>query len=139
MYKHSNYALQISCYVVKSVIISDPTVFTVERAGLPITLTCQVSGDPNHYWVGWMHQNTMIKGDGNSHSLSDSRSVMSMSPNTTSYHLKVHSVKNPGKYSCLVFSIEGKQLDNVTHQVSIKGILMLISFCFSYILYKYFI
>ena len=79
-----------------------------------------MSGDPSHYWVGWMHKNSIIQeGDTNSHSLSTSPSLMS--PNTTSYHLTVHYVKAPGKYTCQVFSIEGKQLDHVTHEVSVKG------------------
>ena len=74
-----------------------------------------MSGDPSHYWVGWMHKNSIIEtGDG--HSLSNF-----ISPNGTSYHLTIHSVKFPGSYTCQVYSIEGKQLDNVTHQVSVKG------------------
>ena len=105
----------------KPQIISLPINATVERVGLPITLTCEVSGDPNHYWVGWMHKNSIIQeGDDNSHSLSTLPSLMS--PNTTSYHLKVHYVKKPGEYTCQVYSLEGNQLDHVTHQVSVKGI-----------------
>ena len=60
------------------------------------------------------------EGDKDTHSLFTSQNLMS--PNTTSYHLKVHYVKSPGKYTCQVFSIEGKQLDHVTHQVSVKGV-----------------
>ena len=104
----------------KPIVISQPTNATVDRVGLPITLTCEVNGDPNHYWVGWMHKNSIIQeGDKDSHSLFTSQSFMS--PNTTSYHLKVHYVKAPGKYTCQVYSIEGQQLDHVTHKVSIKG------------------
>ena len=102
-------------------IISLPINATVERVGLPITLTCEVSGDPNHYWVGWMHRNSIIQeGDDNSHSLSTLPSLMS--PNTTSYHLNVHYVKKSGEYTCQVYSLEGKQLDHVTH--SVKGMHM---------------
>ena len=99
----------------RPLITTCPTNATVDRVGLPITLTCEVSGDPSHYWVGWMHKNSIIE-TGNGHTVSSL-----MSPNSTSYHLKVHSVKFPGKYTCQVFSIEGKQLSNVTHQVSVKG------------------
>ena len=111
----------------KPVIITKPMNATVDRIGLPITLLCEVSGDPNHYWVGWMHKNSMIqRGDGHSHSLSTSPSLSS--PNSTSYHLTIHSVKVPGNYTCQVFSIEGKQLDHVTHEVSVKGMVIYNSF-----------
>ena len=111
----------------KPVIITKPTTTTVDQIGLPITLRCEVSGDPNHYWVGWMHKNSMIqRGDGHSHSLSTSPSLSS--PNSTSYHLTIHSVKVPGNYTCQVFSIEGKQLDHVTHEVTVKGMVIYNSF-----------
>ena len=115
----------------KPIVISQPTNSTVDRVGLPITLTCEVSGDPDHYWVGWMHKNSIIQeGDKDSHSF-----FTSQNPNTTSYHLKVHYVKTPGKYTCQVYSIEGQQLDHVTHQVSVKGTYMAIhKFILSYIL-----
>ena len=100
------------------VITTCPINATVDTVGLPITLTCEVSGDPTHYWVGWMHKKSIIQ-TGDEHSVSVLPSLMS--PNCTSYHLKVHSVKFPGKYTCQVFSIEGKHLSNVTHQVSVKG------------------
>ena len=102
----------------RPVITTYPMNATVDRVGLPITLTCEVSGDPSHYWVGWMHKNSIIE-TGNGHTVSSF-----MSPNSTSYHLKVHSVTFPGKYTCQVFSTEGKQLSNVTHQVSVKGTTM---------------
>ena len=80
-----------------------------------------VSGDPSHYWVGWVYKNSIIqRGDGDSHSLSMSPS--SMSPNGTTNYLTIHTVNVPGKYTCQVYSIEGKKLDHVTHQVSIKGL-----------------
>ena len=62
-----------------------------------------------------MHQNSIIETE-DGHSLSSL-----ISPNGTSYHLTIHSVKLPGNYTCQVYNIEGKQLDNVTHQVSVKG------------------
>ena len=105
----------------KPEIISRPIKSTVE-IGLPITLTCVVNGDPSHYWVGWLHKNFTIQtGDGHSHSVSTSPTGSLLLPNSTSYHLTVHSVQAPGKYTCQVFNIEGKQLDNVTHQINVKG------------------
>ena len=93
----------------------------MDRAGLPITLTCEVDGDPSHYWVGWIHKNSIIQtGDGDSYSHSTSPSLTS--PNGTSYHLTVHSVKAPGKYTCQVYSIEGEKLANMSHEVSFKGV-----------------
>ena len=54
------------------------------------------------------------------HSLSTSPNLMT--PNGTNHYLTVHSVDVPGKYTCQVYSIEGKQLDHVTHKISIKGL-----------------
>jgi len=28
--------------------------------GLPVTFSCHVEGDPNHYWVGWMHRDQSL-------------------------------------------------------------------------------
>ena len=112
--------LQLSCYLVvmpKPEIVTKPITAEVDRVGLPITLTCTVSGDPSHYWVGWMYRNSIIQRSGE-HSLSASSSFL---PNGTTHHLTVHYIKVPGNYTCQVYSIEGKQLDNVTHQVSVKG------------------
>jgi len=78
-----------------------------------------VSGDPSHYWVGWMHKNSIIQRDENSYSLSTSPSLRSL--NGTTHHLTIHSVKVPGKYTCQVYSFKGDKLGNVTHQVSVKG------------------
>ena len=107
----------------KPEIVTRPINTAVDRVGLPITLTCKVSGDPSHYWVGWMYRNSVIqrRDEDYSHSFSTSPSYM---PNGTTHHLTIHSLKAPGNYTCQVYSIEGKQLDNVTHQVSVKGMLM---------------
>ena len=88
---------------------------------MPITLTCKVSGDPSHYWVGWMYRNSIIqkRDEDYAHSFSTSPSYLS---NEITQFLTVHSLKAPGNYTCQVYSIEGKQLDNVMHQVSIKGL-----------------
>ena len=103
-------------------IITRPINAVVDRVGLPITLTCKVSGDPSHYWVGWMYRNSIIqRGDEDyAHSFSTSPSYLS---NGTTQFLTIHSLKAPGNYTCQVYSIEGKQLDNVTHQVTVKGML----------------
>ena len=113
-------------YIIHTVVIPKPKITTrpinatVERVGLPITLTCRVSGDPSHYWVGWVYKNSIIqRGNGHSHSLSTSPSFISS--NGTTHHITIHTVTVPGKYTCQVYSIEGEQLDHVTHQVSIKG------------------
>ena len=107
--------------IAKPEIITKPINATVDSVGLPITLTCKVSGDPSHYYIGWIHKNSIMqRGDGYSHSISTSPNLLS--PNGTIHYLTVHSVNIPGKYTCQVYSIEGKQLNNVTHQVSIKGL-----------------
>jgi len=100
----------------KTEIITRPINTTVDRVGLPITLTCRVNGDPSQYWVGWIHKNSILQSeDGYSHSISTSPS-----PNGTTHYLTIHMVKAPGKYTCQVYSKEGKKLDHVTHQVSAK-------------------
>ena len=104
--------------VSKPTIISPSVNATVTRPGLPITLSCEVDGDPNHYWVGWFHRNSMIQTDDDDHSVSVSPSVWSLQG--TTHHLTVHSVKVAGKYHCRVFTIQdGNVTDQVTHQVSI--------------------
>ena len=34
------------------------------RSGLPITLSSEVDGDPNHYWVGWFYKTSTIQSTG---------------------------------------------------------------------------
>ena len=104
--------------VSKPTIVSPPVNATVTRSGLPITLSCEVDGDPNHYWVRWFHRNSMIQTDDDDHSVSVSPSVRSLQG--TTHHLTVHSVKVAGKHHCQVFTIQdGNVTDQVTHQVSI--------------------
>ncbi|XP_065918570.1 uncharacterized protein [Dysidea avara] len=130
----SNVSFDLECYVYSSnkpkkttkqikvvskpTIISPPVNATVTRPGLPITLSCEVDGDPNHYWVGWFHRNSMIQTDDDDRSVSESPSVRSQQG--TTHHLTVHSVKVAGKYQCQVFTIQdGNVTDQVTHRVSI--------------------
>ncbi|XP_065916569.1 uncharacterized protein [Dysidea avara] len=130
----SNVSFNLQCYVYSNnkpkrtakqiEVVSKPTIIspsvnaTVTRPGLPITLSCEVDGDPNHYWVGWFHRNSMIQTDDDDHSVSVSPSVWSLQG--TTHHLTVHSVKVAGKYHCRVFTIQdGNVTDQVTHQVSI--------------------
>ena len=111
--------------VSKPKIISPSLNTTVIRPGLPITLSCEVDGDPDHYWVGWFYKTSMIQTNGDDdHSVSVSPSIKS--PQGTTHHLTVHSVKQDGKYQCQVFTIkEGSVADQLTHQVTIsKGMLM---------------
>ena len=111
--------------VSKPKIISPSLNATITRPGLPITLSCEVDGDPNHYWVGWFYKTSMIQTTGDDdHSVSVSPSIKSLQG--TTHHLTVHSVKQDGKYQCLVFTIkDGSVADQLTHQVTIsKGMLM---------------
>lgn len=99
-------------------IISEPQNVTIE-AGLPVTLSCYVEGDPRHYWVGWMSRNTIIQ-NGEEHSISTSPSFKST--NGTSHYLTIHSVKSSGKYNCKVFTIQQNvAVDEVTHQVVVDN------------------
>ena len=88
------------------------------NVGLPVTLTCYVQGDPNHYWVGWMSRQTVIQ-EGDEYSVSTSPNFKS--PNGTIHHLTIHSVKEAGKYECKVYTIAGDFQDQVTHQIIING------------------
>ena len=54
----------------KSEIITKPINATVDRVGLPITLTCNISGDPSCYYIDWIHKHSIMqRGDGYSHSI----------------------------------------------------------------------
>ena len=100
---------------IEPVITNNCSNITTE-AGLPVTLTCYVEGDPNHYWVGWMSRNTIIHA-GQEHSISTSPSYRS--PNGTVHHLTIHSVKVSGKYECILYTVEGDVQDKVTHHVAV--------------------
>jgi len=93
-------------------IVNKPTNVSAE-VGLPITLTCHVEGDPTHYWVGWMHRESVIE-EGEQHAMSTSPTF-----HGTSHYLTVHKVKVPGEYECKVFTIGGQVQDQATHQVNI--------------------
>ena len=98
-------------------IISKPHNITTV-VGLPVTLTCYVEGDPNHYWVGWMSRNSIIQA-GEEHSVSTSPSFQSA--NGTVHYLTIHTVKTSGKYHCNVYTISKKVVDQVTHQVTVDN------------------
>ncbi|XP_065918550.1 uncharacterized protein [Dysidea avara] len=103
----------------KPKIVSSSLNATVTRPGLPITLSCEVDGDPNHYWVGWFHKSSIIQNGDDDHSVSVSPSFRSLQG--TTHHLTVHSVKHDGKYQCLVFTVrDGSTVDQLTHQVTIS-------------------
>ena len=76
-------------------------------------MTCHVEGDPAHYWVGWMHRESIIE-EGEQHAMSTSPTF-----HGTSHYLTVHKVKVPGEYECKVFTIGGQVQDQATHQVNI--------------------
>ena len=97
--------------------ITSKSSYITTNIGLPVTLTCYVEGDPNHYWVGWMHRNTIIQ-SGEEHSISTSPNFRSR--NGTTHHLTIHSIKISGKYECKVYSITGDCRDQVSHQVLIS-------------------
>ena len=100
-------------------IVSPPLNVIVTRPDLPITLSCKVDGDPNHYWVGWSYNGSIITqngDDGYSVSLSSFKSLQIIT-----HHLTIDSVKFDGKYQCLVFSVrDGSVIDQLTHQVTIS-------------------
>ena len=96
-------------------IISKPCNITTE-VGQPVTLTCYVEGDPDHYWVGWMSKNTIIHAR-DEHSISTSPSFRSL--NGTVHHLTIHSVKVSGKYECILYTVEGDVQDKVAHNIAI--------------------
>jgi len=104
----------------KPIITTTPVNATVTRPGLPITLSCEVHGDPNHYWVGWFYKTSIIKNGDDDHSVSVSPSIRSLQGST--HHLTVHSVKQDGKYQCIVYAVrDGSVVDKATHQVEITG------------------
>ena len=72
---------------------------------LPVTLSCHVEGDSNHYWVGWIYGESSIQGE---HSM------------PTSTNLTVHTLTAPGKYVCKVYIINGP-VDQASDGVN-KGI-----------------
>ena len=94
-------------------IVNKPHNITTD-IGLPVTLTCYVEGDPNHYWVGWMSRQTIIHA-GEKHSISTSPNFKST--NGTTHHLTIHSVKEAGKYECKVYTMTGDVQDQLTHHV----------------------
>ena len=102
--------------VTKPKIINKPRNITTD-VGLPITLTCYVEGDPNHYWVGWMHRNNVIQA-GEEHSISTSPNFRSL--NGTTHHLTIHKIKVSGKYECKVYSITGNVQDQLSYQVLVN-------------------
>ena len=105
--------------VSKPVIVSPPVTTTITKPGLQITLECEVNGDPKHYWVGWLHRNSLIQSD-DDYSVSVSPTVRS--PQGTIHHLTIHRVKVAGKYHCQVFTMQdGNVTDHVTHEVSISN------------------
>ena len=97
-------------------VINKPSNITTD-IGLPVTLTCYVEGDPNHYWVGWMSRHTVIQA-GEKHSISTSPNFKSA--NGTIYHLTIHSVKEAGKYECKVYAITGDVQDQVAHHIIVN-------------------
>ena len=102
----------------KPQIISSPLNVTVTRPDLPITLLCEVDGDPNHYWVGWSYNGSTITENGDD---GYSVSLSSFKSQVTTHHLTIDSVKHDGKYQCLVFSVrDGSVIDQLTHQVTIS-------------------
>lgn len=94
-------------------IINKPCNITTD-AGLPVTFTCYVEGDPSQYWVGWMSRQTLIQA-GEEHSISTSPNFKST--NGTAHHLTIHSVKEAGNYECKVYTITGDVQHQVTHHV----------------------
>ena len=121
---HVQNAIFMPTVISKPKIISPSLNATVTRPGLPITLSCEVDGDPDHYWVGWFYKTSVIQNEDDGHSVSVSPSIKSLQGST--HHLTVHSVKQDGKYQCQVFTIkDGSVADQLTHQVTIsKGMLL---------------
>ena len=82
--------------------------------GLPVTLSCHVKGDPNHYWVGWMYRDSIIQ-EGEQNAISTARSTRG-----THHYLTIHTVKESGKYKCNVYTIKGP-VHQVPHHVTVKN------------------
>ena len=79
-----------------------------------------MDGDPNHYWVGWFYKTSIIRNGDDNRSVSVSPNFRSQQDGTT-HHLTVHSVKDEGKYQCLVYTIRDESaVDQLTHQVTIS-------------------
>jgi len=86
----------------------------------------------NHYWVGWLHKGSIIQNGDDDYSVSVSPSVRSLQG--TTHHLTVHSVKQEGKYQCIVFTIKDGSVhvvDQQAHQVTITKGTQLICGCAS--------
>ena len=116
-------------YIIYHFLVIKPKITTkcsniTTEVGLPVTLTCFVEGDPNHYYVGWLTRNTVIH-KGEDHSISTTPNFRS--PNSTIHYLTIHSIKRPGKYECRVYSMTGDVQDQVSHQVFVnKGMYLII-------------
>ena len=82
--------------------------------GLPVTLSCHVKGDPDHYWVGWMYRDSIIQ-EGEQYATSTARSTRG-----THHYLTIHSVKQSGNYVCKVYTIHGT-VDETTNNVTVEN------------------
>ena len=98
-------------------IINKPSNITI-AVGLPVTFRCSVKGDPTHYWVGWMVRNAVIQ-KGEEYSIATSPNFQSV--NGTSHYLTVHTVKEAGKFECIVYNPVGDVVDLLTHEVFISN------------------
>ena len=85
----------------------------ITDVGLPVTLRCQVEGDPGHYWIGWLKRNTIIQAE------EETASPNFGLCNSTTRYLTIHSIKVPGKYECKMYTVTGDIQDQVSHQVFI--------------------
>ncbi|XP_065915517.1 limbic system-associated membrane protein-like [Dysidea avara] len=97
----------------KPKITTKPTNVTT-MVGLPVTLSCHVKGDPDHYWVGWMYRDSIIQ-EGEQYATSTARSTRG-----THHYLTIHSVKQSGNYVCKVYTIHGT-VDETTNNVTVEN------------------
>ena len=97
----------------KPKITTKPTNVTT-MVGLPVTLSCHVKGDPNHYWVGWMYRDSIIQ-EGEQYATSTARSTRG-----THHYLTIHTVKQSGNYVCKVYTIHGP-VDETSNSVTIEN------------------
>ncbi|XP_065915521.1 uncharacterized protein [Dysidea avara] len=97
----------------KPKITTKPTNVTT-MVGLPVTLSCHVKGDPDHYWVGWMYRDSIIQ-EGEQYATSTARSTRG-----THHYLTIHTVKQSGNYVCKVYTIHGS-VDETSNSVTIEN------------------
>ena len=111
---HCMIIIVIYTVIPKPKITSNSTNVTT-TVGLPVTLSCHVEGDPNHYWVGWMHRESTIQ-QGEQYAMSTARTIRG-----TRHYLTIHTVKESGKYVCKLYTINGHVDQESSNTVTVEN------------------